>query len=374
MTGLAAPLTVRCVQDFDGLQKLKDEWNQLAAVSSPGNLFATWQWQATWARHYLAPGQLHVVLVCDGQSVVGLAPFYIRRSPHRAILRGREIRFLGTEEVCSSYLDVLAASGRRTEVLTRLYRYLFEEAAGCWDILTLAELPSESPSIDLWQRLFDQDGKVLELLGFTACPVVDLRPGWDGVRQRIGRTARYNLARKTKYAQALGDLVVERYTDPDMIARHWEEYVALHRERWEARGEGGAFASHRFAAFHREMGRTLAARGWAELDFLSLNGERIAAIYGFDYEGTYSFYLPAMNPRVASKASPGALLLAQSIEAAAREGRHTYDLLQGLAEYKMVWAGRVRRSLTLQGYNRSVRAVLWKALDGITQAVKVLVR
>lgn len=240
--------------------------------------------------------------------------------------------------------------------------------------MTLAEVPSESASVDLWQGLFDQDGKVLEVAGSTACPVVDLTPGWDGVRQAIGRSARYNLARKTKYAQALGALGFERYTDPDMIARHWEEFVALHRLRWEARGEEGAFASPRFAAFHREMSRTLAAQGWVSLDFLSLNGERIAAIYGFDYGRTRSLYLPAMNPGVASKASPGALLLAHSIEAAAREGRHTYDLLQGPADYKMVWAGSVRRSLTLLGYNRTLRAALQKGLEGTKQAIKVLIR
>lgn len=374
MTALPAPLTVRCVRDFDGLYTLRQAWTQLAAVSSPGNLFATWHWQAAWARHYLSPGQLHVVLVYDGPALAGIAPFYIRQSvPDRGV-RCREIRLLGTEEVCSSYLDVLSVPARRAEVVACLYRYLFEEAADQWDVLTLAELPCESPSVDAWHRLFAEDGKVLELSGFTACPVVDTAQGWTEIWRKIGRGARYNLSRKAKYAQGLGDLAFERYTDPDGIARHWDEYVTLHGMRWTAQGQEGAFASRRFAAFHGEMSRTLAERGWAVLDFLSLNGERIAAIYGFDYHGIYSFYLPAMNPQAAPKASPGSLLLAHGIERAATEGRQVFDLLQGTAEYKMVWADRVRRSLTVRGYNRSLRAAAWMALQGMKQTIKVAVR
>ena len=129
MTGHAAPLTVQVVRDVGGLHKLEDEWKQLAALSSPGNLFATWQWQEAWTRHYMQSGQLHLLSVREGQSLVGLAPFYLRQSPHDAVLRYRELRFLGTEEVCSSYLDILASPDRHAEVVVRVYRYLFEEAA-----------------------------------------------------------------------------------------------------------------------------------------------------------------------------------------------------------------------------------------------------
>lgn len=372
MRRLLTSLTVRCVEDLDELHRLEQDWDRLAADSSPGNIFLTWHWHTTWVRHYLTVGQLHLLLIFDGQTLVGLAPFYIRKSSCLPVLQCRELRFLGTEEVCSSYLDVLAVPTRHAEVVARIYRYLFEEAVDRWDVLTLTDVPCESPSIDMWHRMFADDGKVLELTGFSVCPVVDTTHGWAAIRGRIGQTARYNLSRKLKYAQALGPLVFERLTDSDAIVRHWDEYVGLHGMRWQK--QGGAFASPRFKAFHREMSRELAKHGCVTLDFLMLNEERIAAIYGFSYRGTHSYYLPAMNPERAPRVSPGFLLLAHCIERAATAEAVVFDLLQGAADYKTMWADRLRRCLTLQGYNRSLPAVSWIAFKSLKKTAKVFSR
>ncbi len=365
-------LTVRCIEDLDELYLLKQDWDRLAADSSPGNLFLTWYWHITWARHYLMSGQLHLLLIFDGQTLVGLAPFYISETTYLQVLRYRELRFLGTEEVCSSYLDILAVPARHAEVVARIYRYLFEEAVDRWDVLMLTGVPCESPSVDVWHRMFADDGKIFELAGFSVCPVVDTAHGWAAIRRRIGRTARYNLSRKMKYAQALGPLAFERLTDSDDIERHWDEYVGLHGMRWKQ--QGGAFSSPRFEAFHREMSGEMANRGRVFLEFLVINEERIAAIYGFNYQGVYSFYLPAMNPERAPRVSPGFLLLAHCIEQAATAGAVRFDLLQGAADYKTVWADRLRRCLTLRGYNRSMRAVSWMAFDGMKKTAKVMSR
>ncbi len=372
MRRIQTALTVRRIEDLDELHRLEQDWDRLAEDSSPGNIFLTWYWQVTWARHYLTAGQLHLLMVFDGQKLVGLAPFYIRESSYLPILRCRELRFLGTEEVCSSYIDVLVAPDRHAEVVVRIYRYLFEEAADRWDVLMLTDVPCESPSVDVWHRLFAEDGKVLELVGFSVCPMVDITHGWAAIHRRIGPTARYNLSRKMKYAKAFGRVVFERLTDSDAIIRHWDEYVGLHEMRWQ--NQGGAFSSSRFEAFHREISRELAKRGCVTLDFLMLNEERIAAIYGFNYRGTHSYYLPAMNPERAPRVSPGFLLLAHCIEQAAAAGAATFDLLQGAADYKTVWADRLRRCLSLRGYNRSMHAVSWIAFDGMKKTTKVMSR
>lgn len=374
MTSSSSGLTVHCIEHIEGFKEIEEDWAKLAEATSPGNIFATWRWHDSWARHYLSERQLYLLLVFDHSELVGLAPFYIRYSASRLPGGCREVRFLGTEEVCSSYLDVLALPGRRADVLRRLYRYLFEDASSRWDLLTLSEVPCESPSIDIWHQLFAEDGKVLDLAAFSVCPVVETAKGVEAIRQRIGRNARYNLSRKTKHLRALGDVAFERLTESKDIDRHFDDFLSLHQMRWQEKGQDGAFHSPRFTAFHREISHTFGEHGQAVLDFLSLNGERIAAMYGFVYRGTYSFYLPALNPRSAPKASPGFLLLAHGIERAADEGIHSFDLLQGFSEYKMVWADRLRRSLTLQGYNRTMRAASRKAVSGLKQTAKVFVR
>src|SRR5438552_2165878 len=94
--------------NIDELTALAGDWNRLAR----GVPFCSFEWLATWWRHYqpaMAAMQRHVelyvVCVTDGDQLVGLAPWYLERS--RAA--GCVIRFLGTGEACSDYLSVLCS-------------------------------------------------------------------------------------------------------------------------------------------------------------------------------------------------------------------------------------------------------------------------
>ena len=143
--------------------------------------------------------------------------------------------------------------------------------------------------------------------------------------------------------------------------------------RWEQKG-GGCFQSERFSAFHRDVSRILSQMGWLRLDFLILNGEKIAGIYGFFYGRRYSFYLPGLNPGISPEASPGLLLLFDRIQRAIQEECQEFDLLQGTAHYKLAWADSMKRLLTLTLYNKNLRASVLKMVESGKAAVKILAR
>ena len=372
---MSAALTIRVVTSLEEFKGLALEWDVLLNTVPGHSLFLTWEWLYYWAKHYLGDNRLRILLAFDDQErLVGIAPFYLRRAKAHGVIPFRELRFLGSEAVSSSYLDVITNEQHKRALLQGLYRYLFNETRKDWDILTLSEVPAESSTLDLWNELFDEAGKVGEVVSTTCCPVIRLPGDIETYRAGLGRSRRYTLQRKTKCLQGAGRVEYSRATGPAEVDAAFESLVTLHQRRWSPRPGGGVFAHERARQFHRDLVRVLSERGRVSVDLLSLDGRPIAGVYGFVYHGVYYFYLPGFAPDVLPKASPGLLLLYHCIRQAIGDGERMVDLLQGAQPYKLEWSDDIRRSITLRYYNRSVRTVALKLLESGKQAAKILLR
>lgn len=372
---MTAPLTIRAVTSLEEFKGLTQEWEQLLRTVPGHSLFLTWEWLYCWTKHYLGDSRLRILLMLDDQErLVGIAPLYLRTTRAHGLIPLRELRYLGSETVCSSYLDVIANEKQKRAVLQGLYCYLFNEARGDWDVLTLSEVPAESSTIDMWNELFDEAGKVGEIVSTTCCPIIRLPGDVDTYRAGLGRSRRYMLQRKMKCLQGAGRIEYSRATSPADVDTALDWLITLHQRRWSTGSSGGVFASERSKRFHREIVQVLSERGRVSIDLLKLDDRPLAAIYGFIYQGVYYFYLPGFDPAASSKASPGLLLLYHRIEQAIRDGEHTVDLLWGAEPYKLECATDLRRSVTLRYYNRHASALGLKLLESVKHAVKLLVR
>jgi CelD/BcsL family acetyltransferase involved in cellulose biosynthesis len=372
---MTAPLTIRVVTSREEFKGLAKDWEQLLHTLPGHSLFLTWEWLYIWTTHYLGDSRLRILVMRDDhERLVGIAPLYLRTTRAQGLIPLRELRFLGSETVCSSYLDVIVSEKQKRAVLQRLYRYLFNEARGEWDVLTLSEVPAESSTIDLWNELFDEAGKVGEIVSTTCCPVIRLPGDVETYRAGLGGSRRYTLQRKLKRLQKAGRMEYSRATCPAEIGDALDWMITLHQRRWSTGSSGGVFASDTSKRFHREIVQVLSERGRVSLDLLKLDDRPLAAIYGFMYQGVYSFYLPGFDPAAFSRASPGLLLLSHRIEQAIRDGEHMVDLLQGAEPYKLDWATDLRRSLTWRYYNQHARALSLKLLESAKQAMKILMR
>jgi CelD/BcsL family acetyltransferase involved in cellulose biosynthesis len=370
----AAP-TIRVVTSLEEFKGLAREWEELLDRVPGHSLFLTWEWLYYWATHHLEDGQLRILLAFDEhECLVGIAPLYLRRTKAQGLISVRELRFLGSEAVCSSYLDFIVQERHKPALLQASTGICSTRRRGEWDILTLSDVPAESSTLDLWNELFDEAGKVGEVVRTTCCPVIRLPEISSTYRAGLGRSRRYTLQRKTKCLQGPGRVEYSRATGPAEVDAAFESLVALHQRRWSPRPGGGVFAHERARQFHRDLVRVLSERGRVSLDLLSLDGRPIAGVYGFVYHGVYYFYLPGFAPDVLPKASPGLLLLYHCIRQAIGDGERMVDLLQGAQPYKLEWSDDIRRSITLRYYNRSVRTVALKLLESGKQAAKILLR
>lgn len=367
--------SLRVVKSLEDLESISDRWNTLLEESSADNIFLTWEWVYTWTKHYLGSNQLWTIVVSNADDqLIGIAPLYIRTARSYGGFRLRELRFLGTEEVCSCYLDFIVPDKQRKAVLFSIYRHLHEEAAGKWDLLTLAEVPAESSTIDIWDEFVQEDGKVVEVVGFSSCPIINVSDRSENVLTSMSAKKRQTIGRKRRLLEKEGRVAYQQATSLQEIEKDLDAFIQLHQMRWERSGGMGAFHGERFTKFHREICQVLGQKGWVQLDFLLLNGEKIAGIYGYSYKGRYLYYLPGFNPNVLPESSPGTLLLFQRIEEAIRQGCVQVDLLRGVADYKIAMANGLRRSLTLRHHNRSLRAAMLKFIECVRDVGKVLVR
>lgn len=369
-------VSIRAVETLEEMAHLSGPWNALLAESgSRGNVFLTWEWLYTWAKHYIERDRLWILLVYRGENrLLGIAPFYIRKVPWHCSLALREILFLGTGEVCSSYLDFIVAERDKRVVLTTIFQYLHGEARRFWDAITLAELPAESSSLDIWDGLIQNAGKVSEITDMNVSPIIELGNRIEDFTAAIGAGERYNLQRKQRRLALAGEHSYERASSQPALEEALGECVRLHQTRWTRRGATGAFGSPRFLEFHREIVRLFSERRWVHFDFLLFKGQKIAAAYGFTYNGRCSYYLPGFDPDFVPKTSPGILLLFRCIEQAIQEGCKQFDLLRGWADYKLAWATNLRRSLILLHYNRTWRAAAGRFLESVKDTLKIAVR
>jgi CelD/BcsL family acetyltransferase involved in cellulose biosynthesis len=373
---VSGELSIRVVGNLDEFRYLASDWTALLQTSESRGIFLTWEWLYEWAQQYLGGNRLLILVVIDETGRIrGIAPFYIRSvQPHHSV-GYRELAFLGTEEVCSSHLDIIAAAAYKRLIWHRLYRFLFQEGADEWDVLTLEEIPSTSTTIGALVDVFEEVGQVIEIVKTTGCPMISLPRSLAAYRKTLSATRRYTLQRKYKALERLGIVSYRHIQKGPEVAQAFDAFVRLHEKRWaNHESGGGAFRRERFSAFHRHLVNRFEQNGWLSISLLTVDDRPVAGIYGFVYEDTYYFYLPGFDPDAAPQASPGMQVLSRRIEQAIGEGLDFFDLLQGDAVYKTAWANGMKRSLTLRAYNRRGRALLLKLAECIKQAVKIAVR
>jgi CelD/BcsL family acetyltransferase involved in cellulose biosynthesis len=169
-----------------------------------------------------------------------------------------------------------------------------------------------------------------------------------GPRQRIRRSGRAFGALETEWARSAEHGL-------DIL----EELIMLHQQRWSAAGERGAFASRRFADFHRELVARGVPEGRALLFRIRASGRTVGCLYGLLERQRVLFYQSGFSSVSDNRLKPGLTAHAVCMQACYEAGFHEYDYLAGDSRYKrelstgereLTWAaerGRRRPALVL---------------------------
>lgn len=301
---------------------LKAEWDSLLHPERSTDFFMTLGWQQTWWKH-LGRGTLAVVAIRDEAGVlIGLGPWFIDEQ--------RVVHTIGCKDV-TDYLGVMAKTGQEEAVYQALLNFMCSADAPAWESFALCNVPQDTPTLTQLPTIAQSHGLMTETQQEDVCPVIFLPDTYEGYLESMDKKQRHELRRKRRRAEEYGVncyVVGSEHNLDEEIDAFFELMAMSTPDKAAFLQEPG----HK--AFFHEMGHVMLDAGYLHLIFLTIEGQRAAAMWQFGYQDRMMLYNSGLNPSAFSALSPGIVLLTFSIDDAVQRGFKIYDFLQGDEEYK----------------------------------------
>lgn len=307
--------------DVSVFNALAAEWNTLAHSCASHNLFQTLEWQQAWW-HALGEGQLHVLVLHEGDTLRGIAPLYFSKPG--------ELNVIGHKEV-TDYVDVIFAAGHEHACWDATLRHI---AALQWTHFNFWNIPQASPTLTVLPELAIARGWTSEVTPEDVCPIIALPVTFDAYLNTLDGKERRELQRKLRRAEedTLVTFATAATLDADVAA-----FIKLMKA---SRNDKDSFMTERMERWFGAICKTMSDAGWLELAFLEVEGDRSATYLNFVYDNKTLVYNSGLDPAKFGYLSPGQVLIAKLIETAiARKNTH-FDFLQGNEEYKYKLGGK----------------------------------
>lgn len=349
-------ISVDIINDDEGFEGLKDQWNALLKHSVSDCLFLTWEWLFTWWKHFSDNCQLHIITLREGETLIAIAPFTIRSRRWKRLLPFQTLEFLGTGAVGSDYLDILIRQGYEDRVHTTLAEYLAEDK----HMLSLPSVEKNASQACEFARRIALRGWSATQIATDVCPYIDLSDhSWESYLSSLSSAHRRNINRRKKNLHKSWDIKFELVKSEQQRPEALRLLMTLHGKRWHTRGLPGVFFDPTVVAFHEEISQRMLALGGLRLYILRMNGEPVAAIYGFQYNHEFYYYQSGFNPDY-QRYSVGLVAMAYAIQNAIGEQVKLFDFLRGDESYKFLWTRDYRELIRLELYPTGVRGTFYR--------------
>lgn len=318
-------MKINLFSDATVFEHLRTEWNDLLQRAVVDTLFLTREWQSVWWQN-LGAGELRVITFRqDDDTLIGIAPLFVSREPEGHL----SLSIIGCVDV-SDYLDLIIARGCEEPVYAALLDFLTSPDFPAWDSLDLCTVPATSPTNEKFKALAEARGFKVEFKRHDVAPIIELPGDWDAYLATLDKKQRHEVRRKLRRVE---EAQTKWYAidSIDALEQAVADFAELHKR---SRPDKHLFMDTRMQAFFIEMARELFPRGWLQLVFLQVEGERAAAIWNFVYNNDILVYNSGYDPIKYGALSPGIVLFAHSIQDAIAAKRRRYDFLRGNEEYK----------------------------------------
>lgn len=316
----------------NGFDALKGEWNGLLQRSRFNSIFLTWEWQTTWWRN-LGRGDLWILAMRNPRTkvLVGIAALYLNTITEGEHAGKRQFNLVGCIDV-SDYLDLIIEEGQEAAVYHTLIGWLKSDAAPQWDCFDLCNLPEESLTWQMLPPLLQAEGWQTEVFQEDTAPQFALPFHYETyLQEQVDKKQRHEIRRKQRRAER--EVKTEFYIvdAKQSLEVEVDDFVALQRA---SRTDKSEFMTPEMQRFFLSAARTMQQAGWLRLMFLTLNGEKAATLYAFEYDKRYWLYNSGYDPDSHSHLSPGWVILSYAIQYAIANGCRVFDFMQGNEEYK----------------------------------------
>jgi CelD/BcsL family acetyltransferase involved in cellulose biosynthesis len=342
---------VELLTTVDELEDVEEEWRRLAEQRA--NAFITPDWFRAAVRNEEAEPFVPLARASDG-SLLGLLPLVRTTSIGQGVLR-----FAGADYGDFFEPVAPAAAADEAEVVAATADELSRQRDR-WAVLVADYVDEGAPWV---RRLSSGPDRRFALTRYhdqlSVYRSIDVRGiSWEDYVGTLSRNARSQIGRKLRGLERSHDVRYRRTAQEQELEADMESFFALHEGRWGSRRQT-FLASPRARAFHMDFALSALRAGWLRLWFLDVDGDSVAAWYGWLIGGRYQYYQAGFDPAWA-RHSPGLLLLSHTIRSAIEEGADHYDLLIGDEPYKSRFStvGRTARTIVLTRPRHPARLVV----------------
>jgi len=366
-------MKVETLNTAEEFENLKDEWNILLENSPSNNLCLTWEWMYTWWKHYNKGKKLFIVKVSDDEGrLLGLAPLCIKEDNLYHFASLKVLTYLGTEEVCSDYVDFIVCKSQYEEVLKIILDYI-EKQSHRWHYALLSDISESSTSFKRIIEVLKAQKADYIIYDASTCPYIALPESYEAYTHGLSKNMRYNLRRKTRDIEKKYNATFSVFETSDDLEKAMENLLELHQKRRQMIGDKGDFIQDRMIAFHKEISRIFNEKGILKIYSLDIDGKPVAMIYGFRYGNKFFDYQTGMDPEF-ERESVGTVLLGHCIRDSIEAGLKEFDFLRGAEPYKFRWTKTSVKTINIILTAESRRGKSYIAVKSLLRRAKYMAK
>jgi len=311
-------VVLQLIETLEKFEAIAGLWNSLPGVAENPLLSHDWFCAAAGTLH--RDQRLQVVTIWGGDKVLAAAPLV--ESRHGVVSR---LEFIGSRALYEP-CDLLY---RDSDSLDELARQLIALRRP----LVLQRVPAGRGLVATFR--FVGSGKVLPIRS-QPCKRVDLTGSWEQYLAKRSGECRAGFPYKRRKLAAIGAVTFEALTpDAATAAELVDEFVRVEAGSWKLATGSALSARPRMEAFFRDLSRRFAERGQLRLCFLRCGRQAVAAQLGLQFADRI-WELKAAYDQRWQAASPGRLLLWESLRDAFAKGLKSYEFL-GAGDGQQAW-------------------------------------
>lgn len=356
-------LTLEIVREEEGFYALQPYWDVLVEQMATRSPFMRWDWISLWWEECRKKAALAVAVLRDAEGVPqAIAPLMLASEPDVARKHLVTLSFLaGFGEAHGERLDLIVPAGQEDELTPQLCRVFKVLQPEC-DNVRLNHLPEESPNTPHLLAVLNEVFRPAGVLNRKVCRFINLPASWEDYEMRHGSKWR-TFMRRGRRALTAEHAGVETYGgkgEPMTVAESMKEFRRLHAMKWDE--AVSSFTTEDSWRFHQRLAARWLPQQRAWMPLLEVDGQLIAALYGFVERGRFFQYQSGWEQSFA-KLSPGKLVIRWAVDCCIQRGLQVYDMLPGDYLYKRQWSDGALWELDLEAFNpASWRATAFRAL------------
>src|SRR5271169_1553765 len=312
-------------------------------------VFYTWEWALAVQSAYRASLKPLLFLGYEGDHLVGVAALATD-----AVEKG--VTFLAA--TTGDYCDFLTEPPRRAEFVDAIFAELGKMKAS---FIALANLPEDSATPGALRLAAGKHGLHVYMRPAYLCAQVDLGAGEPRQELKAALVGKKKLRRYLRAMERDGPVTFVHLQSQAQIQAAFSGFADAHVARFQATQRISSLSTPERRVFLEELARRFSDAKIVTLSMLMIGDRPVAWNYGFQFHGSWFWYMPTFDSRQEEN-SPGHCLLSRIvIEACDMDGVKVIDLGLGAEGYKERFGNRTRQTLYVtvtESWRRHLREIV----------------